>query len=257
MRNFYILKKIMDINKYLQIAIDAAKEAGNHLASFHNTTVDKEEGHDIKLRADKEAERIILNRLLPTGITILSEECGLLPSGDNTFYWIVDPLDGSLNYLHGIPLCCVSIALWRGENDPVFGVIYDFNHDNLYHGVVGEKAFCNGNELHVSTMVDKARSIITTGFPVYMKQDENGLMSFIHTIQDYKKVRLIGSAALSCALVAQGAVEAYHEHSIAWWDVAAGVAITIAAGGHADIKILDKEKHYLDVFLSNGLITKE
>ena len=246
----------MDINQLLQIAIDAAKEAGYHLASYHNTVVDKEEGHDIKLRADKEAERIILDRLIPTGITILSEECGLLPAGDNSYYWIVDPLDGSLNYLHGLPICCVSIALWRGEIDPVLGVIYDFNHDRLYQGIVGNKAYCNGVELHVSNTQEKTRAIITTGFPVYMKQDEAGLASFIHTIQDYKKVRLLGSAALSCAFVAQGAVEAYHERSIAWWDVAAGIAVTLAAGGHVDIEVLDKEKHYLDVFLSNNLIRK-
>lgn len=247
----------MDINKTLQIAVEAAREAGKHLVSFHNTVVDKEEGHDIKLRADKEAERIILDRLVPTGITILSEECGLLPVGDSNYYWIVDPLDGSLNYLHRIPLCCVSIALWRGENKPILGVIYDFNHDRLYHGIVGDSAYCNGVELHVSDTKEKARAIIATGFPVYMKQDETGLASFISTVQDFKKVRLFGSAALSCAFVSQGAVEAYHERSIAWWDVAAGIAITLAAGGRADIEVLDKEKHYLDVFVSNGLIERE
>lgn len=247
----------MDNSNMLKIAIDAAKEAGHHLAAFHNTIVDKEEGHDIKLRADKEAERIILERLLPTGITILSEECGLLPVGDSTYYWIVDPLDGSLNYLHGLPICCVSIALWRGETEPIFGVIYDFNHNSLYQGVVGEKAYCNDIEINVSNTCEKSRAIIATGFPVYMKQDESGLTSFIRTIQDYKKVRLIGSAALSCAFVAKGAVEAYHERSIAWWDVAAGIAITLAAGGKADIKVLDKEKHHLDVFLSNGFINND
>ena len=247
----------MDINNLLKIAVAAAKDAGNHLASFHNTVVDKEEGHDIKLRADKEAERIILDKLIPTGITILSEECGLLPVGDSNYYWIVDPLDGSLNYLHGLPICCVSIALWQGEESPLFGVIYDFNHDKLYTGVVGDMASCNGQPIHVSLTSEKTKSIITTGFPVYMKHDEEGLARFIRTLQDYKKVRLIGSAALSCAMVAQGSVETYHERSIAWWDVAAGVAITLAAGGHAEIEILDKKKHHLDVFLSNGLIKKD
>ena len=244
----------MDINELLKIAKTAAKDAGNHLASFHNTKVDKEEGHDIKLRADKEAEQIILDQLIPTGITILSEECGLLPAGDSNYYWIIDPLDGSLNYLHGLPICCVSIALWQGEDSPLFGVIYDFIHHRLYTGIVGGEATCNGTPIHVSSTSDKSRSIITTGFPVYMKHDEEELARFIRSLQDYKKVRLIGSAALSCAMVAQGSVETYHEHSIAWWDVAAGVAITLAAGGHAEIEVLNKENHYLDVFLSNGLI---
>ena len=244
----------MDINRLLDVGVMAAVDAGNHLASFHNTIVDKEEGHDIKLRADKEAEQIILNRLLPTGITILSEECGLLPAGDSNYYWIVDPLDGSLNYLHDLPLCCVSIALWRGETEPVFGIIYDFNHKRLYKGVVGEAAWCNDLIIHVSKTTEKARAIIATGFPVYNKHDEEGLAKFIKTLQDYKKVRLLGSAALSCALVAQGAVESYHEQRIAWWDVAAGIAITLAAGGKLFMEVLDKEKHYLDVFLSNGLI---
>lgn len=247
----------MDINSLLNIAAAAAKDAGTHLASFHNTRVDKEDGHDIKLRADKEAERVILDRLIPTGITILSEECGLLPAGDSNYYWIVDPLDGSLNYLRELPMCCVSIALWQGEESPVFGVIYDFNHDKLYKGIVGKSATCNGALIHVSTTTEKSKSIITTGFPVYMSHDEEGLARFIRILQDYKKVRLFGSAAMSCAMVAQGSVETYHERNIAWWDVAAGVAITIAAGGRADIEILDKERHLLDVFLSNSIITKD
>ncbi|MBO7636916.1 MAG: hypothetical protein J6S89_10100 [Paludibacteraceae bacterium] len=247
----------MDINKLIDVAIAAAKEAGNHLASFHNTMVDREEGHDIKLRADKEAERIILDKLIPTGITILSEECGLLPAGDSSYYWIVDPLDGSLNYLHGLPISCVSIALWQGEDTPIMGVIYDFNHNKLYKGIVSAGATCNDEPIHVSMTSDKSRAIITTGFPVYLKHDDISLASFIRTLQEYKKVRLIGSAALSCAMVAQGSVESYHERSIAWWDVAAGIAITIAAGGCADVEILNKEKHLLDVFLSNGLIKKD
>lgn len=245
----------MDINRLLNIAESAAKEAGKHLISYHNTIVDKEEGRDVKLRADKEAERIILDRLVPTGITIVSEECGLIQGTNSIFYWIVDPLDGSLNYLKDISLCCVSIALWRGENEPVFGVIFDFNHNRLYKGVVGENAWCNDEMIRVSQINQKSRAIISTGFTMYI-QDEKGCREFVQILKDYKKVRLFGTAAFSCALVAQGAIEVYHERSKAWWDVAAGIAIVLAAGGSIFMEVTDRERHLLNVFLSNGLIKK-
>lgn len=243
-------------NFLLNLAVEAAISSGKILANQRATTVDLEQGHDIKLKADKESERRILDILSQTDITILSEECGLLPKGDLSYYWVIDPLDGSLNYLHSIPMCCISISLWRGEEEPVFGVVYDFNHDNLYTGVIGKGAFCNGKKIMVSDTEEKGRAIIATGFPVYLKFDDFVLSDFVKTLQSYKKVRLFGSAALSCTMVAQGSIDVYNESNIAWWDVAAGVAIIRSAGGKADIEVTDRDKHLMNVFAYNGVLKR-
>ena len=165
----------------------------------------------------------------------------------------MDPLDGSLNYSREIPLNCISIALWKGDQ-PVLGVIYDYNHDSLLKGIVGEGAYLNDESIKVSDIDDKSKSIITTGFPVYTSFEDASLLDFIKTIQSYKKVRLLGSAALSLSLVAKGSVEAYTESNIAFWDVAAGIALVKAAGGFTDYSFTNREKYLMNVFVSNGKI---
>ena len=245
----------MDIKNLLQIAKDAALESGKILAQEGGSTIDKESGHDIKLRADKESEARIFAKLEQTGINILSEEYGVNKKNDENLWWIVDPLDGSLNYLRHIPICCISIALWK-EGKPLLGVVYDFNNDKLYTGIVGEGAAVNNIPVRVSEITEKGKAIIATGFPVYLKFDDKVLADFVKTLQEYKKVRLFGSAALSCMMVAQGSVEVYSESNIALWDVAAGIAIIEAAGGNCDYRYTDKEKYLLDVFASNGNLRK-
>ena len=232
----------MDIKNLLQIAKDAALESGKILAQEGGSTIDKESGHDIKLRADKESEARIFAKLEQTGINILSEEYGVNKKNDENLWWIVDPLDGSLNYLRHIPICCI--------------VVYDFNNGKLYTGIVGEGAAVNNIPVRVSEITEKGKAIIATGFPVYLKFDDKVLADFVKTLQEYKKVRLFGSAALSCMMVAQGSVEVYSESNIALWDVAAGIAIIEAAGGNCDYRYTDKEKYLLDVFASNGNLRK-
>ena len=245
----------MDINYLLKVAQDAALESGRILLKEGGSSVDSEFGHDIKLRADKESEVRIFAKLEQTGINIISEEYGVNKKNDDDLWWIVDPLDGSLNYLRHIPMCCISIALWKGDK-PLLGVVYDFNNDGLYYGIVGKGAFVNGQPINVSAITEKGKAIIATGFPVYLKFDDKVLSKFVKTLQEYKKVRLFGSAALSCMMVAKGSVEAYSESNIALWDVAAGIAIIEAAGGCCDYEYINKDKFLLDVFAINGKITK-
>lgn len=243
----------MDINGLLKIAQDAALESGRILSKQGGSSIDSESGHDIKLRADKESEARIFLKLKQTGINILSEEYGVNKKNDDDLWWIVDPLDGSLNYLRHIPMCCISIALWK-EGKPLLGVVYDFNNDNLYSGIVGQGATVNEKPLNVSGISEKGKAIIATGFPVYLKFNDKVLSDFVKTLQEYKKVRLFGSAALSCMMVAKGSVEVYSESNIALWDVAAGIAIIEAAGGKCFFEYTDKKKHLLNVFAGNGRI---
>lgn len=243
----------LKLRAYLQLAVEAAYCAGKMLAEKKGSLIEKEDGHDIKLMADKESEQLIFDKLEASAINILSEERGVCKKNDDPLWWIVDPLDGSLNYQRHLPLCCISIALWKGD-DPVFGVVYDFNRDRLYTGIVGEGAYLDGNRINVSYIEEKSKAIIATGFPVYMKFDDKVLSDFVRKLQDYKKVRLFGSAALSCMMVAQGSVEVYSESNIALWDVAAGIAIIMAAGGRCIYTFTDRERYLLDVFAANNEI---
>lgn len=224
----------------LEIAENAARLAGDFLnssrSSMEKVIVDRR--RDVKIRGDKRSEKIILSYLKNnTKIYILSEENPqyAVKDGSGSLLWIVDPLDGSLNYSRGIPLCCVSIGLWYGDR-PVLGAIYDFNNDEMFLGLIGEGAWLNGQEIKVSTNKRKEQAVLCTGFPVNTNFSPDAIITFMEHIRSYKKVRLLGSAALSLAYVASGRADAYYEKDIMLWDVAAGAAIVKAAGG----KILHK-----------------
>ena len=217
----------------LNIAKNAALEAADLLRkSKNNIIINKSEGKDIKLQSDLDSENIVIQILKENSdFDILSEEYGFLKGNSpSNLKWIIDPLDGSLNFSRNLPLSCISIALWDSKN-PILGVIFDFNSNLLYSGIIGEGAWCNDTSITVSNIYKKSNSIICTGFPVYSSFDDKSISNFIAEIQDFKKVRLLGSAALSLAFVATGSVEVYKENNIAIWDVAAGLAIVKAAGG--------------------------
>ena len=238
----------------LKIAINAAQKAGKLLKENFNTVVkiNSSKGKDIKLQSDLDSEKLILDILTnESSISILSEECGYFEkSKEDNYKWIVDPLDGSLNYSRSIFINCISIGLWK-RDIPVLGVIYDFIHDDLFTGVVGESAMLNGEPINTSEIVEKSNSILCTGFPVYSDFSKEALNNFVSKIQNFKKVRLLGSAAISLSLVARGAVEAYKEDNIAIWDVAAGIPIVLAAGGKCNFT-KKKGENLLNVYATNG-----
>jgi myo-inositol-1(or 4)-monophosphatase len=220
---------------WLDIAIMAAKDAGVFLkqASRKPIVVDSSDGRDVKLALDRESEmRIVALLQKQSDFPILSEEMNKTWSPEiyPSYHWIVDPLDGSLNYWKGIPLCCVSIGLWCGAK-PVLGAIYDFNRDELFSGIVGIGARLNGASIKVGDTVVPNKAVLCTGFPVSADFSEASLHEFVAFVRAYKKSRLLGSAALSISYVASGRVDAYCERDIKIWDVAAGLAIVEAAGG--------------------------
>ncbi len=223
-----------NLKNLLTIAKQASKESEHFLSSLdrNKMVVNSDIGKDIKLDADIESEKIIIEYIKKKSyFPILSEE--LNPNKnykEQKNIWIIDPLDGSLNFSRGIYNYCISIALWsRGK--PVLGVINDFSHKNIFEGIVGEYAACNEKKIHVSNICEKKKSILLTGFPVNANFSESSLFSFIKNIRDYKKIRLLGSAALSLSYLAAGKAEVYLENDIMIYDVAAGIAIVQAAGG--------------------------
>lgn len=217
----------------LKLAARASKAASGflHEAFSRDKRVLAEEGRDIKLQADRDAEDIILDVLRESGHPVLAEESG--ESGTlehDSPIWIVDPLDGTMNYKHGIPLCCVSIALSLSGR-PVLGVIEDFNRAECFQGVPGTGAWLNGDPMRVSSAADAGRAILVTGFPTKLDIGGPALQQFVDHARRFKKVRMLGSAALMMAYVAAGRADAYAEDDIMYWDVAAGAALVEAAGG--------------------------
>jgi myo-inositol-1(or 4)-monophosphatase len=227
---------IVEWDRELMAAVDAARAAGARLEQAFGgdraTLVEK--GRDIKLLADREAEAAALEVLLGTGHPVLAEESGELGELDGLF-WVVDPLDGTLNFKRGLPISCVSIGLVQGDT-PLLGVILDFHRGELFSGVVGQGAWCNGEAIAVSDVAQAERAVLTTGFPTYRDFGDDSLLQFVRDVQRFKKVRLLGSAALSLAWVACGRVDAYAEDDIMLWDVAAGLALVRAAGGEVELE---------------------
>ena len=229
----------------LELAISAAKAAGELLVKLQQQPreVLKNQDHDLKLHADIQSEQVIINKLMSSSpYPVLAEETGesgIFNSDDPM--WIVDPLDGTLNFSRKLPLYCVSVGLWKGEQ-PLLGVIYDVHHNELFSGLVGKGAWCDRKPITVSDTIKKDKAVLATGFPIKRNFSSVSLDTFIKRIQSFKKVRLLGSAALSLAFLACGRVDAYTEEDIFLWDVAAGVALVKAAGGWVSVEDSDRHK---------------
>jgi len=242
-------------DKEIKAAVEAVKGAGKILKKTRNKIVDSAVGKDIKLLTDKESEKLILDFLDGFGYSILSEEKGI-EDKESALVWIVDPLDGTMNYSKGMEeLSCISIALWNKEK-PILGVINRFMADELFVGEVGKGAVLNGKPIKTSNVGELAQAILATGFPVKRSYESSSLESFVSNIQSFKKIRMLGAAAIMGAYVGCGRVDAYIEEDIMIWDIAASAAIVEAAGGCSDIEIGDDYKCYCKLFANKKLMEK-
>jgi myo-inositol-1(or 4)-monophosphatase len=221
-------------NGDLRIAVTAALAAGEFLQSefTKDQRVLDDTARDVKLHADVMAERKVLDVLRNESFhPVLSEEQGADDELDTTgSYWVVDPLDGTFNFSRRIPFCAVSIALWRAM-EPSVGVVHDFMAGRTYAAVVGEGAWLDATLLSVGRTSSIRTASLFTGFPAGRDFDDDAMSAFVKKAQSYKKLRLIGSASLSLAFVANGTADLYYEEDIYFWDVAAGLALVKAAGG--------------------------
>ena len=157
------------------------------------------------------------------------------------------------NFNRDIPVCCISIGLVK-KMKPLLGVIYDFNNDDLYVGNnEDKKATHNDIEISVSKVDQKTDGILITGLPHSTDYSDEALKKMVNDMQLWKKVRMIGSAAMASCYIASGKSDLYQENGIYFWDIAAGAAIVSAAGGSA--KILNMQDNYqVDVIFSNSQI---
>ena len=239
----------MTVNELKDLAVNAARQAGDFLiqSKLKKKEVYKEEGRDIKLIIDQDTEKLIRSSLQTTDIPILGEEFG----GETAErrYWVIDPIDGTANYFRGLDECCVSIALME-DDEALIGVIFNFNNNQMFTAVKDHGAFLNNAKISVSDITSKNKASITTGFPA--SETIESSMDFLEDLKGWKKVRMFGSAALSCAYVASGKCDYYAEKGVFLWDFAAGICLVKEAGGNVTYSLIDKDRY--EVIASNGLV---
>src|SRR6202171_1297024 len=222
---------------YLDAAVEAARAAGALLR--HNfkrpLRVNVAEAHDIKLEVDVQTQDLIAKLLLKKfpHHALYGEE-GTVGDQSSEHQWVVDPLDGTVNYYYRIPHFCVSIAL-RFKGEIIVGVIYDPMRDELWAGQKGEAARRNGYHFRVSERADLAEAIISVGLSKTGVMIESNIPLLQQMVHRARKCRLMGSAALDMAYVACGRFDAYIEQGISLWDIAAGWILVENAGGTVDM----------------------
>lgn len=224
-----------DLRRYHDTAASLARDAGAVLRRGFRTAmqVRLKSRIDPVTEFDLKSEKLIVDTLkkkYPTH-SIQTEESKLHLSDGDSLRWIVDPLDGTVNYAHGLPVYCVSIGL-QFDGDIICGAVYDPERDELFSAVIGQGSFCNRERLAVSK-VDKLRSaLIATGFAYDIgTAKRNNLGLFARVAKKVQGVRRPGSAAIDLCWLASGRIDAYWELKLHPWDVAAGTLIVTEAGG--------------------------
>jgi myo-inositol-1(or 4)-monophosphatase len=253
--------KTNELKEALAIAVKAARQAGD-LMRRNKAVVKKinfQSRHDIKLELDVRCQKIIettLLRAFPES-GLLGEE-GLAGLAEAPLRWVVDPIDGTVNFTYGIPHTCVSIALQErggraGDYSTILGVVYDPFCGELWTAASGAPARLNGKIIHVSRRKDLADAIVSIGFSKDSETIRRNLPVFDALVSRVLKMRMMGSAALALAYVAGGRFDAYIESGIYLWDIAAGGFILERAGGefwHSPIP----GEHKYQMLANNGLL---
>lgn len=223
------------LSAILPSVIDTAKKAGAFIRKEREFfSVDKIEIkglNDLVSYVDKTSEQLIVNELksvLPNAGFIVEENT---LTEKKEYNWIVDPLDGTTNFIHGIACYAVSIAL-EHKGEVILGVVYEVNQDECFYAINGGGAFLNNKKIAVSTNKTLQTCLIATGFPIYnFSRIEPYLKALEYFMRNTHGVRRIGAAAADLCFLACGRVDAFFEYNLSPWDVAAGALIVKEAGG--------------------------
>jgi myo-inositol-1(or 4)-monophosphatase len=243
----------------LALATHAALEAGKLLRKHFGSdaVVDEASHHDIKLALDKESQDLITQILLDAreGDALYGEE-GIAGNQDSERQWIVDPIDGTVNYFYGIPHFCVSIAL-RVAGEIVVGVIHDPMVGETWTVEKGSPAFLNGQPISTSKRATLAESILYVGCGKDEAALRTGMERFHRASLRARKMRMMGSAALGMAYIASGRIDGYIESRISLWDIAAGQLLIETAGGIVELTPVTGYDDAYSIVASNGKIPIE
>lgn len=226
----------MNLNSILQPTLDLIKETGAFIRregkNFDRANIEHKGLNDLVSYVDKQAEQKLvdgLRKILPASGFITEE--GTAQSNNEEFTWIIDPLDGTTNFLHSLPVFAVSVGLLQNQT-LVIGVVYEVNQDELFWAIKGQGAYCNGEKITVSPIETVAQSLIATGFPYHdfgMMQTYLGILD--HFMRKSHGLRRMGSAAVDLVYTAIGRFEGFYEYNLKPWDVAGGALIVQEAGG--------------------------
>ena len=235
----------------LNIAIRAARRAGDlmirHLNKLESLDIAEKGRNDFVTRVDQLAEEAIIGIIRDhyPDHAILAEESGA--AGEHEFQWIIDPLDGTTNYLHGFPVFCVSIAVAR-DNELQHGVVYDPMRQEIFSASRGQGAQLDGRKIRVSKQRGLQHALIATGFPFRLADRQvDGYLGMLRAVMlETAGVRRPGAAALDLCYVAAGRVDGFWELGLRKWDVAAGALIIREAGGRIS------DFHGTDAYLDSG-----
>ncbi|MDE0594048.1 MAG: inositol monophosphatase family protein [Akkermansiaceae bacterium] len=244
---------------HLQTAEKAAREAGVLLReNFHrDKEIDEAHHHDVKLALDRQSQDLITEILLKEfpDYALYGEE-GIAGNQDSPLQWIVDPIDGTVNYLYRIPHFCISIAL-RENQTIIMGLIYDPMLDELWTVLKGEAPKLNGKETAPSNRTKLEESILFVGCGKDEEAMKSGLVRFERASNRARKMRMMGSAALGMAYIACGRLDAYIESRISLWDVASGILLVEAGGGTVDMTPHPTIPDVWSIVATNGKIPIE
>ncbi|MER8440534.1 inositol monophosphatase [Mesorhizobium sp. M1312] len=221
------------LNVMVQAAMKAGRSLSRDFGEVQNLQVSMKGPGDYVSQADLKAEEILFTELSKArpGYAFLMEERGLIEGDDGQHRWIVDPLDGTTNFLHGIPLFAISIALER-QGQIVAGVVYNPAMDELYTAERGGGAFMNDRRLRVAGRTKLIDTVIGCGVPHLGRgQHGNFLVELRNVMAEVSGVRRLGSASLDLAYVAAGRMDGFWETGLSAWDVAAGILLIREAGG--------------------------
>ena len=245
----------MNLDKIRDQAIVVIKEAGDWIKSqrdsFTKNHIEEKGLNNLVSYVDKEAEHKLVSAL--TNIFpeagFLTEEGTVIQDTSAEWQWIIDPLDGTTNFVHGIPFYCVSVALAHNGEFKI-GIIYDPNLNECFHAIKGKGAFLNGKAIFVSESTSLAHAVVATGFPhrSFEKMEEY-VQSLDYFFRNTRSLRRLGAAALDMAYIACGRMDAFFELKMMPWDIAAGTLIVREAGGIATDFLGDH-----DLLLKNQII---
>jgi myo-inositol-1(or 4)-monophosphatase len=239
--------------EFLVAAEDAARAAGAILIEWsHKFTVSEKGPADLVTEADVAAQTVIhaiLHGRFPEH-GFLGEEGLVQPAGEGGYRWIIDPLDGTSNYVHRFPYYAVSIALEQRQTVRA-GVIYDPTRDELFAAVLGHGATLNGRPIHVSRFDRLDKAMVIASFPPGVTADSLPIRRFLDVLPHAQTIHRSGSSALNLAYVGAGRLDGYWSTSLKPWDVAAGALIAREAGG----KVTQMEGTPLDIEIPDLLCT--
>lgn len=244
----------------IQLAIEAALEAGKFLKEGVGKLLEVERkfGQETNLvtQIDKQTEEIIINKIRAKypDHDFLAEESGS-HNKQSEYRWVIDPLDGTLNFTHGVPLFSVSIAV-EVKGEIVAGVVYEPNLQELFTAEKGKGAFLNKKPVKVSRVDTLIESMMVTGFPYTIRDNpENAVQHFVNLLMKAQGIRRLGSAAVDLCYVACGRFEGFWEVSLSPWDMAAGVLMVQEAGGRfTDFHGKPSSIYTKQVLATNGLV---